>query len=321
MSKKIRIVILDGYAANPGDLSWGHIEELGELDIYDNSRPDQIIERAQDADYIITNKCELTADVLKQLPKLKCICVLATGYNNIDVSYAREKRIDVCNVIGYSTPSVAQHVFALLLSLTNQVKEHSDSVHMGQWAASDEWSYWNSPLTELASLTMGIYGYGKIGQQVAQIALAFGMEVIATRRSNKNPSNPNIKLVDEKELLSNSDVISLHAPLSEANTHFINQESLKLMKPSSVLINTGRGGLINEIDLAAALKTGEIAAAALDVLSQEPPPREHPLYHLDNCIITPHIAWATLQSRQRLINSIEGNIKAHQKGDPENLVN
>lgn len=321
MTKSKRIVILDGYATNPGDLNWENVAACGELSVYDNSTPEEIVLRSINAAYIVTNKVEITSSIIDQLPNLECICVSATGYNNVDINYARKRDIDVCNVTGYSTPSVAQHVFALLLALTNHVKEHSDGVHDGEWTKADVWCYWTSPLMELASLTMGIYGYGKIGEQVAEIALSFGMKVIASRRSDQEPNNPAVTLVSDKELLSQSDVLSLHAPLTDANRGYINRSSLQLMKPNSILINTGRGGLIHEADLAEALKGGVISAAALDVLNSEPPDANNPLYGIPNCIITPHIAWATKESRQRLVASVAENIMAHQKGEPQNVVN
>lgn len=321
MAKNDEIVILDGYATNPGDLSWDRIETCGDLTLYNDSASAELVSRSENATYIVTNKCEITRAILDQLPNLKCICVSATGYNNVDISYARSKGIDVCNVTGYSSPSVAQHVFALLFSLTNHVKEHSEGVHQGEWTKTDKWCYWKSPLIELASKTMGIYGYGKIGERVAEIALSFGMKVIATRRSDQEPNNPAVTLVSDAELLSQSDVLTLHAPLTDANKEYINRSSIRLMKPNSILINTGRGGLINEADLAEALSSGVIAAAALDVLNSEPPSADNPLYGIPNCIITPHIAWATKQSRQRLIASVAENITAHQKGEPQNVVN
>lgn len=315
------IVILDGHVANPGDLSWQAIANQGNLKIYPRTTDNKVLERAKDADILIVNKRGLDKTILKQLPQLKCICTLATGYNNIDVVAARSLGITVCNAVGYSSPSVAQHVFALLLELINRVGLHNDHIQQNGWANSIDWCYWKSPMMELSGKTMGIYGFGKIGQQVAQIALAFGMKVIAVRKSNTPPSNKLIQLVSLETLLKESDVISLHAPLTTENTGIINSHHLELMKKTAYLINTGRGGLINEPDLKEALTTYQIAGAGLDVLSQEPPPKNHLLLGLTNCLITPHHAWATKESRARLITIVAENIKAFLEGKPQNVVN
>jgi len=255
------------------------------------------------------------------LPQLKLICTLATGYNNIDIDAANHFGITVCNAVGYSSPSVAQHVFALLLELTNRVGLHNADIQQNGWANSIDWCYSKSPLMELAGKTMGIYGYGKIGEQVATIALAFGMKVIAVRRSNKIPDNPQVQLVNLKTLFRESDVLSLHAPLTAENIGIINQQNLGLMKKSAFLINTGRGGLVNELALKTALLDGQIAGAGLDVLSQEPPPKDHLLLGVPNCLITPHHAWATNASRGRLIGILAENIRAFLAGTPQNVVN
>jgi len=316
-----KIVILDGYVANPNDLSWESIATQGELTVYPRTSDEQLLERAKNAAVLIVNKRTLNKDILKQLPQLKLICTLATGYNNIDIEAAKALGITVCNAVGYSSPSVAQHVFALLLALINRVALHNNHVQQNGWANSTDWCYWKSPMIELAGKTMGIYGYGKIGQQVAAIALAFGMKVIVVRRSKKAPDNKKIQLVDLATLWKESDVLSLHAPLTTENEGIINQTTLGLMKKSAYLINTGRGGLINESDLKMALEKGIIGGAGLDVLSQEPPPQDHLLLGAPNCLITPHHAWTTKESRSRLINIVAENIKAFLAGKPQNVVN
>ncbi len=316
-----KIVILDGHVANPDDLSWEAIANQGDLTIHKRTVDNLVIERAKDASIIIVNKRSLDKKILAQLPQLKLICTLATGYNNIDIDAANHFGITVCNAVGYSSPSVAQHVFALLLELINRVGLHNETVQQNGWANSIDWCYWKSPMMELSGKTMGIYGYGKIGQQVAEIALAFGMKVIAVRRSKKAPANKNIQLVDLTNLWKESDVISLHAPLTTDNEGIINQTTLGLMKKSAYIINTGRGGLINESDLKVALEKDIIAGAGLDVLSQEPPPKDHLLLGVSNCLITPHHAWTTKESRSRLIAIVAENIKAFLAGRPQNVVN
>lgn len=315
-----KIVILDGYAANPNDLSWNEIAELGDLTVYDRTSDEEVLERAKDATIAILNKRILDRNLMEQLPQLKCICNLATGYNNIDVKAAKDLGITVCNAVGYSSPSVAQQVFSLLLELTNQVGLHNADVQKNGWANSIDWTFWKSPMMELQGKTMGIYGYGKIGQQTAKIALAFGMKVIAVRRSDKKPKLKGVKLVSFKKLLKKSDVISLHAPLTAENEGIINTNNLALMKKTAYLINTGRGGLVNEVDLKKALLEGEIAGAGLDVLSQEPPPKNHLLLGVPNCFITPHHAWATRESRSRLITIVAENIRSFLDKKPQNVV-
>ena len=315
-----RITILDGYAVNPGDLDWSPLAHLGDLKIYDRTSHDEIVDRAKESDYLLVNKVALTEELICSLPNLKCICLLATGYNNVDIRIARSQGIDVCNAVGYSTASVAQHVFALILELSNLTKFHSDGVHQGIWSRSIDWCYWNAPLTELTGMGLGIYGLGKIGLQVALIGKAFGMHVMAHTRSAISTDN-HIESVSLEELFTKSDVLSLHAPLTESNQGVVNAHNLSKMQSQAILINTSRGGLINEQDLADALKSGAIGGAGLDVLCQEPPAFDNPLFGVKNCIITPHIAWATPQSRKRLIESVAQNIAAHQKGNPISVVN
>ncbi len=315
------IIILDGYTTNPGDLSWAPLAAFGQLVVYDRTPPALTVDHAQDADILIANKAPVTAEDLAQLPRLKLICALATGYNNIAVEAARDRGIPVCNAVGYSSTSVAQHVFALILNHTNAVAHHSEGVHAGTWSKAADWSYHQSPLIELSDLTLGIYGFGKIGQAVSRIGLGFGMRVLAHRRKTHLPPPDGITYVDANTLLAESDVLTLHAPLTSENKAFIRTETLARMKPTVLLINTGRGGLVNEADLRMALLNNTIAGAALDVLSTEPPPTTHPLFGIPNCTITPHHAWATRASRERLIAIVADNIKAFLNGTPKNVVN
>jgi len=314
------IVILDGYVTNPGELSWKEIESLGSVEIYDRTASEDIVSRAKNAEIIVTNKCVFTKEVMASLPSLKCICLLATGYNNVDIKAATAQGITVSNAVGYSTTSVAQHVFALILAITNKVAEHNVSVHDSKWSDSEDWSYRLGPLEELHGKVLGIYGFGTIGQKVADIGLAFGMNIIATKRKMEGFSYNNVKLISEDELLQQSDYLSLNAALSKENTHFINRDSLSKMKAEAIIINTARGPLINEADLADALRNETIRGAALDVLSDEPPKKNNPLFNIKNCIITPHISWASLQSRKRLINIVAKNIESYINGNPINTV-
>jgi glycerate dehydrogenase len=315
----MNIVYLDGYTLNPGDLSWEPLEKLGKLTVYDRTEPEKIVERAAEADAVLTNKVVLDAQVLAQLPRLRYIGVTATGYNIIDVKAAHARGITVANVRGYSTPAVAQHTFALLLSLTNHAELHSQSVRTGDWTHAVDWCYWKTPLVELSGKTLGLIGLGDIGTQVARIALAFGMRVLAHRKSSA-AAGEGIELVELEQLLKESDVVSLHCPLTDATSGIINADSLACMKPTAYLINTGRGGLIMEQDLADALNAGRLAGAAVDVLSMEPPQADNPLLTAQNCLITPHIAWAMSESRTRLMQLTAENIAAFQQGTPCNVV-
>ncbi len=314
------IVILDGYAANPGDLSWQPLGALGHLAVFDRTPQALVVERATSADIVLTNKTVLDAATLAQLPRLRYIGVLATGYNVVDVVAAQQRGIAVCNVRGYAANAVAQHVFALVLALTNRIAEHNQHTAAGGWSASPDWSYTLAPIWELAGKTMGIYGFGQIGQRVADIALAFGMRVVANHKHPERDRRVGVEFVSFDELLAQSDILSLHAPLSAENQGIINLGSLSKMKPTALLINTGRGGLVAEEDLKKALGKGTIAGAGLDVLSQEPPPRENPLLGIPNCLVTPHIAWATREARQLLIEESAENIKAFLAGKPRNVV-
>lgn len=314
------IVVLDGFTLNPGDLDWAPLQSLGNVKIFEHSTYEQIIERAQDASIILSNKAIIDQGVMQKLPQLKCICLMATGYNNIDIIAAKERNIAVCNAVGYGSDSVAQHVFALVLTLTNQVYKHHESVQKGDWSKCRDFSYTLAPIQGLAGKTFGIYGFGKIGQKVGEIAHAFGMKVIAYHKHPERDARPWVSFVGLRELFEQSDVLSLHAPLSESNKGIINEINLAKMKATALLINTGRGGLVNELDLKKALEDGIIAGAGLDVLSQEPPPEDHLLLGTQNCIITPHNAWASRDARQRLFNIIIENIKAFMEGKPQNMV-
>ena len=316
----MRIVALDGYTLNPGDLSWDAIRALGEFTSHDRTPAAHVIERAKGADALLTNKVPFNRATIEALPDLKLIAVTATGYNIVDTAAAKERGVVVCNVPEYGTPNVAQHVFALLLELTSRTGHHAQTVRDGRWSASPDWCYWDYPLVELNGLTLGIVGYGRIGRVVANIARAFGMNVIANRRSSA-PSGDGVRTVDLDTLARESDVISLHCPLMPDNAKMVNAGFLAKMKPTAFLINTARGGLIDEVDLANALNTGRIAGAGLDVLTVEPPRADNPLIGATNCVITPHIAWASRPARQRLLDVTAANIRAFQSGTPQNAVN
>lgn len=318
----MKIVILDGYALNPGDLSWEALQKLGELTVYDRTPADKVVERAVGAEVLITNKTPIGEKDLNQLPDLKYIGVIATGYNIIDIDTAKKKGILVTNVPGYSTASVVQLTFALLLELCLHVQRHSDSVMEGKWARSLDFSFWDYPLVELSGKTMGIIGFGEIGQAVADVATAFGMNIIGNSRTQSDQSKrKNFKWASVAELLKESDVISIHCPLTPETEALINKDSLKTMKNSAFLINTARGPIVVEQDLADALNDGVIAGAGIDVLSIEPPKANNPLFDAKNCLITPHIAWATLEARSRLMGIAVDNLSSFIKGAPVNIVN
>jgi len=317
----MQIVVLDGYTLNPGDLDWSGLDSLGKLVVFDRTAESQIIERAADAEIVLTNKTPLSAKMLQQLPKLRYIGVLATGYNIVDIQTAKENGIIVANVPAYSTHSVAQLVFALLLEFCHRVQQHSDSVLNGDWSGSIDFSYSRSPLVELSGQTMGLIGLGQIGKQTALIAQAMGMKVIATG-SGRNVPQPveGIEWVQIDELLQRSDVISLHCPLTPATNQLIDSKRIDQMKPTAILINTARGGLLNEEDVAHALNEGRLAGAGLDVLTVEPPRPDNPLLHARNVTITPHIAWATKEARARLMGTAVGNVRAYLDRRPVNVV-
>ena len=318
----MKLVVLDGKVLNPGDLSWEGLKELGELEVYDRTPKEKIIERAKGAEIIFTNKTPLKASTLEKLPKLKYIGVLATGYNVVDVKAARKQDIVVTNIPSYSTKSVAQFVFALLLELCHNVGQHSQEVKAGKWSSNRDFSYWSNPLMELDGKKMGIIGFGSIGQATAEIAKAFGMEVIAYNKEEKIGAEINgVPHVSLDELLGSSDVISLHCPLFESNRGMINQDSIAQMKDGVIIINTARGPLIVEEDLAKALNQGKVKGAGLDVLGQEPPSEDNPLLEAKNTVITPHIAWAPREARERLMKIAVDNVKSFLAGEAVNVVN
>ncbi len=323
----MKIVVLDGYTLNPGDLSWAGLEELGDLTVYDRtvfdrSNDNLIIERIGDAQIVFTNKTPLPREVLRKAPNVKYIGVLATGYNIVDIEAAKELGITVTNIPTYGTDSVAQMVFAHLLEICHHVAAHSDAVKNGEWTNNVDWCFWKYPLIELAGKTMGIIGYGRIGQAVGRVAQAFGMKVLANDKyPNKDLESDTLKYVELDELLANSDVISLHCPLFEENKGMINKDSIAKMKDGVIIINTSRGPLIVEDDLAEALNSGKVYAAGLDVVSTEPIKADNPLLKAKNIFLTPHIAWAPKESRQRLMDIAVENLKAYLNGKPINVVN
>lgn len=319
----MKIVVLDGYALNPGDLSWQGFEELGEVTVYDRTSytdKQEIIERIGDAEAILTNKTPITADVLKACPQLTYIGVLATGYNVVDLAAAKEQGITVTNIPSYSTNAVAQATFALLLEVTNQVGHHNRSVHQGDWQTSKDFSYWQTPLMELAGKTIGLIGYGAIAQAVATIAHAFQLKVIYFNRRPKSAQADWAKQVSLAELYQEADIISLHVPQFPETEKMIDRTALAQMKSSAILINTARGGLIDEAAVAEALQTGQIAALAADVVSKEPIAADNPLLQAPNCYLTPHIAWAPVETRRRLMGIAVANLSGFKAGTPQNVV-
>ena len=324
MVKKVngskRIVVLDGFALNPGDLSWKPLAALGELKVYDRTSNEKVLERARNAQLVLTNKTLLMRDTLESLPELKYIGVMATGCNVVDLQAARRNSITVTNVPEYGTSSVAQMVFAHVLNLCLHVTEHGQSVSRGAWAKSPDFCYWDFPLIELAGLTMGIVGYGRIGRAVARLASAFGMHVLVNDIAAPADLGDDVKSVDLDTLFRRSDIVSLHCPLTPQTEKLVSRERLKLMKPSAFLINTSRGPLVDEQALAEALNNKRIAGAGLDVLEKEPPAAENPLFTAPNCYITPHIAWATASARERLMRIVVENVKAFLSGSPQNIV-
>lgn len=322
-----KAVILDGYTLNPGDLDWAPLQELADFTIYDRTSTsiedaDLIVERAKDAEIILTNKTPLNESIIKRLPNLEYIGVLATGFNVVDVEAARERNIPVTNIPNYGTETVAQATFALLLELCHHVGSHDAAVKNGRWTNSPDFCFWSHPIIELSGKTMGIIGYGSIGQATAQIAEAFGMKVLAYNRTpEKVVETENIRYSPLDELFEKSDVISLHCPLTEKNKGLINQKTIAQMKDGVLIINTARGPLINEADLATALNEGKVGGAAVDVVSEEPIKTTNPLLHAKNCIITPHIAWASFEARNRLLHIASDNLSKFLAGSPINVVN
>ena len=315
----MKIVVLDGYAANPGDLSWEGLKALGECTIYDRTAPEEVLERAAGAEVILTNKVVINSDLIAALPELKYIGVLATGYNVVDTTAAKERSIIVTNIPAYSTASVAQMVFAHILNIALQVQHHSEEVRKGRWTNSKDFCFWDTPLIELREKKIGLIGLGNTGYTTARVAIGFGMQVYAVTSKSHFQLPPEIKKMDMDQLFSECDIISLHCPLTP--DELVNARRLATMKSSAILINTGRGPLINEQDLADALNNGKIYAAGVDVLSSEPPRADNPLLTAKNCYITPHIAWATSEARERLMNIAISNLQAFIAGTPENVVN
>ena len=315
----MNIVVLDGFTMNPGDLSWDELAELGSLKVYDRTSAGQVLERAKDAEAILTNKTVIDAASLRSLPKLKYVGVLATGYNVVDINVARELCIVVTNIPAYSTESVAQMVFAHILNITHRVGRYSDEARSGVWSRQADFSYTSSPLMELCGKKIGIVGFGNTGSATARIAAAFGMEVLAYTSKPQSALPAGVTKADSiDDIFRMSDIVSLHCPLNKETSEIANAAHLSLMKKSAILINTGRGGLVNEQDLADALRENRIKAAGLDVMVNEPPREDNPLLKLDNCFITPHIAWATYEARVRLMNQTVKNLRSFIEG---NIIN
>jgi len=317
-----RIVILDGATLNPGDNPWTQIEQLGDMTLHAASAPAEIIDRIRDADVAITNKARLTAEILNQLPKLKFIAVSATGHDCVDGGAAAKQGIPVANVPSYGTPSVAQFTFALLLELCHRVALHDEAVHAGEWQTCGSFSFWKTPQIELLGLTLGVIGFGRIGQQVARIGNAFGMQILAASRHRQNaPDDVHFEWATPDEIASRSDVVTLHCSLNENSKGMINRQFLSQMRPSAFLLNTSRGPLINEVALAEALNANQLAGAAVDVASVEPITDDNPLLAARNCLITPHMGWSSLAARRRMMQITADNIRNFQAGTPRNIVN
>ena len=311
----MKIVVLDGYTLNPGDLSWDELEKLGEVTVYDRTAPEDVITRIGDAPVILTNKVVIDRKIMTSCPTLKYVGVLATGYNVVDIAAAHELGITVTNIPAYSTDSVAQMVFAHILNITNDIAKYADEAKIGKWSANPDFCYWNKPIIELANKTLGIVGLGNIGMAVARIALAFGMKVLAATSKPQSTLPDGISVCIVQDVLKNADIISLHCPLTDNTREMINSESIKTMKRTAILINTGRGPLVNEQDLAIALNNEEIVAYGTDVLSIEPARTDNPLLKAKNCYITPHIAWATTEARTRLMTIAVENVRQFIAGE------
>lgn len=318
----MKIVVLDGYGLNPGDLSWEELEKSGELKVYPRTAPAEVVERARDAQIVITNKTVLDADTIAKLPEMRYIGVLATGYNVVDIEAAAKAGVIVTNIPAYSTMSVAQMVFALLMAITNRVEHFTEEIRRGRWSECPDFCYWDSPLMELAGKKIGIVGFGHIGQAVARIAVALEMEpVIFTSRAQQDLPEMMVKAESLDQLFSDCDIVTLHCPLTDDTYHLVDRRRLSLMKKTAILINTGRGPLLDEKAVAEALNEERIYAAAMDVLSTEPPKRDNPLLSARNCYITPHVAWASFEARQRLMKIAVENVRAFLHGTPVNVVN
>lgn len=317
----MKIVLLDAHTANPGDLTWAPLEAIAPCEVHPRTPAAAIVARCADAEIVITNKAPLTRETISQLPKLRYIGVTATGTNVVDLAAARDCGIVVTNVPAYGTPAVAQHVFALILELTHHTGHHAQTVREGRWSACPDFSYWDHPLVELGGRTLGIIGFGDIGRAVARIGLAFDMNVLASRRTWNDPPPDGVTPATSDEIFSRSDVVTLHCPLTDDTARLVNDRTLALMKPSAFLINTGRGPLVDEDALARALDEGRLAGAGLDVLSIEPPPPHNPLLRARNCLVTPHLGWATREARRRLIDAVAANLRAFLDGRSVNVVN
>jgi len=317
----VKIVVLDGYTENPGDLSWDGLKALGELTVHSRTAPEQVVSRIGEAEIVFTNKVKITAEVLQACPKIRYIGVLATGYDVVDVKTAAEKGIVVTNIPTYGTQSVAQFVFALLLEICHHVGHHSEAVYDGRWSSNPDWCFWDYPLIELAGMTMGIIGYGRIGQATGRLAKAFGMKVLANDKYQNEECKSVCEYVSRDRIFAESDVIVLHCPLFPDTEKIICKENIAKMKDGVILINNSRGGLVNEADLAEALKSRKIRAAGLDVVSTEPISEDNPLLKAKHCLITPHISWASRASRTRLMNIAVENLQSFLNGNPVNVVN
>ncbi|MBQ0048942.1 MAG: D-2-hydroxyacid dehydrogenase [Bacteroidales bacterium] len=319
---KHKIVILDGHGLNPGDFSWDAIAALGDLTVYERTAPEDVVARCNGAQLVLTNKVVIDASIMAQLATLRFIGVLATGYNTIDIDAARQRGIVVSNIPAYSTPSVAQHTFALLLAVTNRVEHYTRlNCQQGKWASNADFCYWDTPLTELDGKRFGIYGMGRIGARVAQIAMALGMEVVCLSRKPQDALPQGVKKVADEEFWTTCDIVTLHCPLTPETTEMVSAQVLQRMKHGAILLNTSRGGVINEADVAAALRSGQLAAYAADVLTVEPPTADNPLLSAPHVFLTPHIAWATTEARQRLMDILVENVKCFLAGTPQNVVN
>lgn len=317
----MKLIVLDGHAVNPGDLSWDCLKQFGRVTVYDRTPEGEAAKHIGDAEIVLTNKTPITADLLNACPNIKLICVLATGYNVVDCQAAKERGIPVCNVPDYGTAAVAQFTFALLLELCHQIGLHDRSVHAGEWTASPDFCYWKTPQMELAGKTLGIIGFGRIGQAVAKIASAMDMQVLAYSRSRRPGTESLACYVDLDTLLEQSDIISLHCPLTPETTGMINQKTLDRMRDGAILLNTARGPMIQEADVAEALRSGKLRGAAMDVMAQEPIPADSPLLQAPNCIITPHMAWAPIEARRRILDCTVSSIRGFLEGIPINTVN
>lgn len=318
----MNIVILDGKLLNPGDVDWGPLEALGNLKVYDDSTVEQVPQRAAGADVVLINKVPLRRETLAQLPDVKMVGVVATGYDVVDIEAFAERNIPVCNVVAYGVNDVAQHVMALLLELCHRTSEHTQSIRSGQWTDGGEWCYWMHTPVCLEGMTLGLVGYGNIGRRVGELGHAFGMKVLANRRNPKNPpSYAPFSFATLDQVLAQSDVVSLHCPLTEATRGLINKKSLAKMKRGAILLNAARGPLVNEDDVAAALHSGQLGGYGADVMVSEPPVRDNPLFSTPNTLLTPHMAWATVRARQNIINLTAENILRWKEGTPINVVN